>query len=170
LGDFPPDPDVVTYSGEGLLVMPRDPDPKSQYMKDLAFYSGNGTAFVHDEVSSNYSLCPVTSQIKINLQDWTVTTYGPDGTLKDRGGDDLFIYYEDPGMNGTTCIARSMDHGNGTYSLEFKNSPYVDPNATMAEKGRLTVWLEYTCDVGKIMRPFKDSWATKAIRKMFWFG
>jgi hypothetical protein len=108
LGDFPPDPDVVTYSGEGLLVMPRDPDPKSQYMKDLAFYYGNGTAFVHDEVSSNYSLCPVTSQIKINLQDWTVTTYGPDGTLKDRGGDDLFIYDEDPGIGGFD-LYRSLD-------------------------------------------------------------
>jgi hypothetical protein len=168
LGDFPPDPDVVTYSGEGLLVMPRDPDPKSQYMKDLAFYYGNGTAFVHDEVSSNYSLCPVTSQIKINLQDWTVTTYGPDGTVKDRGGDDLFIYYEDPGIGGFACIARSTDHGNGTYSLEFKNSPYFDPNSTMAEKGRLTVWLEYTCDVGKIMRPFKDSWATNGATLTKW--
>jgi hypothetical protein len=61
-----------------------------------------------------------------------------------------------------------MDHGNGTYSLEFKNSPYVDPNATMAEKGRLTVWLEYTCDVGKIMRPFKDSWATNGATLTKW--
>ena len=157
---IPPYTEIVTYKGEGLLVLPQEPDMKSQYMMDLAFSYQNGTYFPHDAISSNVSGCPPTSQVKVNVQDWSLTTYAQDGTLKQRGGDQLFIYYEDPSIKETTCVARPTDHGNGTYSLEFTKSPSLNTNTTLGAKGRLIVWLEYSCGVGKIMRPFKDHWGT----------
>jgi hypothetical protein len=149
--------------------MPPKPDPKSVYTMKKAFADDNETfPFPHDDVSRNASLCPPTSQVQINLQDWTFQTYGPDGTKKTIGGDELYIYYEDGDgiasntdqRTTATCTSLTIDHGNGTYSLNFTTHPYLNASIPLKESGKLQIWLEYSCGIGSIMRPFKDSWKT----------
>ena len=76
--EFPPDPDAVLYSEiehqNGLLTIPRLPDPKSHFMRNFALSYHNGTEFQHDSYSTNYSSCPITSQIIMNVQNWTFQT------------------------------------------------------------------------------------------------
>jgi hypothetical protein len=164
----PPPPEIAVPSKD-ILLMPPKPDPKSVYMMNKAFADDNETfPFPHDAVSRNASLCPPTSQIQINLQDWTFQTYAPDGTKKTIGGDELYIYYEDGDGNAShtdqrttaTCISLTTDRGDGTYSLNFTTHPYLNASIPLKETGRLQIWLEYSCGVGSIMRPFKDSWKT----------
>jgi hypothetical protein len=152
----------------GILIMPESPDFQPTQMMMRAFNSSNGT-FVHDDISKNVSECPTTNQIRLSLQDWTLEAYTFHGEAKSVGGDDYFVYYVDPEFEKATFIARSTDLGNGTYSLNFTNSPFVNMTwASFADQGTLHVWLEYTCGAGRILRPFKDAWNTNGAVNVHW--
>jgi len=155
---------------ENVLLIPLDPDTLPNEMMNMAFDSKDAnSSFVHDEISRAVSQCPPTGKLKLNLKDWSFTTWSLSGTQKFVGGDDFFVYYVDPVVNMSTFIARTTDHENGTYSLSFTASPFVNSSTpSFSEKGTLVVWLEYTCGAGRILRPFKDTWRTIGAVNVNW--
>jgi hypothetical protein len=174
-GDFlPPDVDAVVYSeiehSNGLVVIPKLPDPKSQFMRKFALSNPNGTEFQHDSYSINYSTCPITSQIIVNVHNWTFQTLDEHGHVKTIGGDEWFIYYQDIEISQTTCVAHITDHNDGQYSLQFTSSPYLNTSIPLKETGTLIFWLEYSCSVGSILRPFKDTWRTNGALLTKWIA
>jgi hypothetical protein len=152
------------------LTIPRIPDPKPQFMRNFALSFPNGTDFQHDSYSSNYSSCPITSQIILNVTNWTFQTLDENGKFKTRGGDEWFIFYEDQDLQRTTCVAHITDHEDGQYSLKFTASPYLNTSIPLNEKGKLIIWLEYSCGVGAILRPFKDTWRTNGAILTKWIA
>ena len=123
---------------------------------------------------SRFAQCPITSQVQISVQNndndesstvWLLQSRDNQGSPKAVGGDEYYITWTNenavPDANNithATLVARAQDQNDGTYILDFATSP-MDPNpSNMTGMGRLTVHFEYTCGVGRIGQPMKDTW------------
>lgn len=150
-----------------LVMIPSDPDLtcKSKVLSAIE----NVMPFNE----SRFVTCPITSQVQIIVPNqnettskWILQSLDEDGNPKSVGGDEYYITWTDdtavpdPKINMThaTLIARALDQSDGTYILDFATSP-MDPNPeSISESGRLTVHFEYTCGVGRMGDPTKDTW------------
>ena len=121
---------------------------------------------------SRFATCPITCQLQITeSQDgtWLLRTYDEKGQRKTVGGDEFYIQFThadaptDPNANIThaTAIARAHDLRNGIYQLSFVTSPLLEVSLSeLANVGRLTIHMEYTCGVGFMGQPTKNEWHT----------
>ena len=122
---------------------------------------------------SQFAKCPITSQVKIIVPSqnetsskWILQSLDEHGNPKSVGGDEYYITWTDntavpdPKFNIThaTLIARAWDQNDGSYVLDFATSP-MNPNPdSISESGLLTVHFVYTCGVGRMGQPTKDTW------------
>jgi hypothetical protein len=138
-------------------------------------------------VLSPLASCNATAQVRIAFAEpkWTLTTFDMHGNIKHVGGDEFYIvYYRDVDQatairnadsnnppNEPTAVAFCHDHGDGNYTLDFSTTP-MNPNATIQpsnkeEKeeeeisGSLVVYFDYTCNIGRVPRPWKRLWKNR---------
>jgi hypothetical protein len=113
--------------------------------------------------------CSATSQIRI-LQYFNdsvkLASLDRKGNIKTIGGDEYLVTYTDASSKSTTLVAFVHDNGEGTYSLDFSSIPMNKVN--ISGYGNLTVHLQYTCGIGAMGQPLKDSWATGATCGTSW--
>ena len=111
--------------------------------------------------------CPMTAQVSLDTSVWVLRTYDIKGQPKKVGGDEYYISYRHS-LAADTIIAASntTDHGNGTYSLQFTTSPWLQAAGpgTLPERGVLIIWLEYSCGVSAMERPLRNGLASWALR------
>jgi hypothetical protein len=116
---------------------------------------------------------------------WKLVTFSFGGLDKNMGGDEFYAVYVGPNdisdrlpENATslpTAVARLTDTDDGTYNLHFVAAPRfgVPTNATMLAAalgaasdnggeagGKLYIVLQYTCRMGSLPQPAKDSWSS----------
>ncbi len=116
---------------------------------------------------------------------WTIQTYDQNGSKKTVGGDEVYIefHHDEHNIHDKNIIGKDLkypiaaaeveDMGNGKYELEFVSTP-----VTMEKKdtmnflnshnengivmlpggGKLTIHFVFTCGIGQIPPPLKDSW------------
>jgi hypothetical protein len=95
---------------------------------------------------------------------WFLESLDPQGKLKFVGGDEFYIEFRSHDKlesKHPTAVAVFDDLQDGTYDLEFyrtfmKDEPVV-VNETMKD-GMLGIWLQYTCGIGRMAPPSKDSY------------
>lgn len=117
---------------------------------------------------------------------WKLLTFSLGGEEKRMGGDEFYVVYVGPNdhkkrspKNATsspTAVARVTDREDGTYDLQFVAAPSLgiptDPtmlrgvltgaarsSSSSAEAGKLYIILQYTCDMGSLPQPEKESWS-----------
>jgi hypothetical protein len=85
---------------------------------------------------------------------------------KTVGGDEFLVTYTDASSKRTALGAFVHDNGEGTYSLDFSTIP-MNP-VKISGYGNLTVHLQYTCGIGAMGQPLKDTWVTGATCGTSW--
>jgi hypothetical protein len=162
--------DVGTDSSDSLLLLvPPEPDPSCKH-KVLAAIEN-----VVPLNESRFVRCPVTSQVQIstpkNEQDessssWILQSLDEYGNPKSEGGDEYYITWTDENavpdvksnITHATLVARALDQKDGSYVLDFVTSPMNPSPKFTTGIGRLTVHFEYSCGVGRMGQPMKNSW------------
>ena len=151
---------MLSIPSKEVVLLPDSPDPRlviKQY-QILRQDSGDGNIT---------TTCPFTSQVRILQKDngqWFLESLDPRGKLKSVGGDEFYIEFRSHDKlesKHPTAVAVFDDLQDGTYALEFyrtfmKDEP-VMMNETMKD-GMLGIWLQYTCGIGRMAPPSKDSY------------
>jgi len=130
------------------------------------------------------SRCSVTSQMKITRHEdaededansgyWMLHTFGPDGLPKQVGGDEFYItFYKAGKRSDPMAIADIRDLNNGTYRLNFVQSPtsanVVSGGNNKTAVGLLEVILEQTCGIGSLPPPLKQNWSVSGAINQFY--
>jgi len=137
------------------ILLPNDPDPEPQAkLFNLASL---------DPTPIDTS-CRATSQLELinNNENWILQSRDLSGNRKSVGGDEMYVTYADDGfasITNSTATAYVNDIGDGTYELNFVGTRQILPtNMSYAGKGTLTIFMQYTCDIGKIWPPGKEKW------------
>jgi hypothetical protein len=117
--------------------------------------------------------CNPTSQIRVLIYNDSssviLETYDEFGTKKTEGGDELYVVYRDYASDSSsksTHVAFVEDRNDGTYELVFSTTPlHRSPRTgnltvTGALMGSMTIHVEFTCGIGYMHAPFKDTWFT----------
>ena len=151
------------------LLIPPEPDPSCQQKVHAAIEN------VVPLNESRFLRCPVTSQVQITVpnkeQDelssvWILQSLDEYGNPKTQGGDEYYITWTDENavpdaktnITHAALVARALDQKDGSYVLDFVTSP-MNPNPTFTTgRGRLIIHFEYTCGVGRMGQPMKNSW------------
>jgi hypothetical protein len=108
---------------------------------------------------SPLAICSATSQVRIVQHldgSWTLMSVDKKGRNKKIGGDEYYVTYQDASSSSLTLVAFDHDNGDGTYNLDFWTTP-LNP-VTITGRGKLTVYLQYSCGIGAMGRPLKDEW------------
>ena len=148
-----------TSSPEELrILIPDSPDPepwkKLKHLKTI------------DPTPFN-KLCSATSQLELIIpkdtnKDWMIQTRDIRGNVKKIGGDEMYITYLDDNFEthlDATATAYVTDKEDGTYELNFVGTRQKLPeDVVFGQKGKLTIHMQYTCDIGKIWPPGKQKW------------
>ncbi|KAL3936861.1 MAG: hypothetical protein SGBAC_007910 [Bacillariaceae sp.] len=132
--------------------------------------SSDGTKNVAKE------LCPFpTSQVKIvsRCPHWILQAFDVNGNPKTVGGDEFYVTYHDRPLDTTNVTSRSpasttiaiaiaklQDLSNGTYVLNFIQSPF-SPQwrlGHLLRNGTIAVTFQYTCGLGSWNPPAKERW------------
>ena len=148
-----------------VLLLPDSPDPRpAQTLYEVPNEDSRDNYFSSKNLSTT---CPVTSQVRILQKgngQWFLESLDPQGNLKSVGGDEFYIEFRSHDAlesKHPTAVAVVKDLQDGTYALDFYRSLMKD-ESIMAKKtiknGMLRVWLQYTCDIGRMAPPSKDSW------------
>lgn len=174
----PPEPILVPPSGEV------DPIPYQRVLSALP--PGSSEEQLQAVLPFENKHCSMTAQIQITrLEDdrfWLLTTFGQDGSPKQVGGDDYYVFFYEDGQprNNPLAIANITDLHNGTYHLTFHASPTAPcdryDNLTTTSKnsntsvvvGTLEVILEQTCGVGNLPPPIKQDWVVSGAVNQFY--
>jgi len=144
------------------VLLPKDgPDPEPQLkLRQLKKV---------DPTPIDFS-CRATSRVELIIptgpnsgkQNWVLQSLDISGNRKKVGGDEYYMSFVDEGFasyTDSTATAYTTDLGDGSYSLDFVGTREKLPaNVTYSGKGRLTIFLQYTCDIGKIWPPGKEKW------------
>jgi hypothetical protein len=111
--------------------------------------------------------CSITSQIRILRQNtqWLLQSIDSQGKDKSVGGDEYYVSYSDNVEYNSkstephaTAVAFITDSQDGTYLLDFVTTP-MNPNpGNLTGSGILTVYFQYSCGIGRMYQPLKDSW------------
>jgi hypothetical protein len=150
---------------------------------------------------SPFYVCQTTSRVQI-LQEtingtntWLIQSLNDAGNEKRVGGDEYYITLHtyksvqeakrDLGESfdienlAPLAVARTVDHGNGRYTLDFYTLPtpdkkdvdlsiLYDRGASTDPVGYLTIILQYTCGVGAMPTNYKGSWRSGgAVRTIY---
>jgi hypothetical protein len=111
--------------------------------------------------------CAITTQVRILRQNsqWLVQSINAQGKDKRVGGDEFYITYSDNveyNSNNTephaTAVALITDSQDGTYLLDFVTTPMNPKPGNLTGAGVLTVHFQYSCGIGRMYQPLKDSW------------
>lgn len=111
--------------------------------------------------------CRATSQLELIIpkdgkKNWMVQSLDISGNKKKIGGDEYYMTFVDDSfasVTNYTATAYATDLGDGTYSLNFVGTRKELPaDVAFSGKGILTIFLQYTCDIGKIWPPGKEKW------------
>jgi len=74
----------------------------------------------------------------------------------------MYVTYADDSfasITNSTATAYVNDRGDGTYELNFVGTRQELPeDMSYTGKGTLTIFMQYTCDIGKIWPPGKEKW------------
>jgi hypothetical protein len=152
-------------SGLGLpsLLLPNDTDAiiERRVMEQLV----NFTTLGENNPLRN---CAITTQVRILRQNsqWLLQSINAQGKDKRVGGDEFYITYSDNveyNSNSTephaTAVALITDSQDGTYLLDFVTTPMNPKPANLTGAGVLTVHFQYSCGIGRMYQPLKDSWS-----------
>jgi hypothetical protein len=127
---------------------------------------------------------------------WKLVSRDRMGNVKTVGGDEYYVTYTDVSSQSgkATLVAINHDNGDGTYDLNFSTTPMNSvgrPNTTAKISeyayygpvvhprntnilgcgygyGNVTVHLEYTCGVGAMGQPLKDTWQSGGAIGVSW--
>jgi hypothetical protein len=146
-----------------FLLLPNSTDATAErkVMEQLV----NATAL--EEHNNPLHNCAITTQVRIlqlNSQ-WLLQSIDAQGNNKGVGGDEFYITYTDNfEYNNNSSEARAAavalvtDRQDGTYLLDFVTTP-MNPNpGNLTGAGILTVYFQYSCGIGRMYQPLKDSW------------
>lgn len=107
--------------------------------------------------------CNVTAQAQIcvtSTGEWRLQSLDSQGQPKTIGGDEYYLTFH--GSDNSTnplSIAQVTDLENGSYHLDFVQSPrIIDKPSPEKKKGILQVHFEFTCGIGRMAPPSKESW------------
>ena len=147
-----------------LMFLPETPDGSIE--KHL-----NG--MIPDLGASPLNGCRVTSQVKITLDlkqsnKWMLQSLDSEGTPKAIGGDEFYIAFKNKGDLSDnihpSAVGKTFDRQDGTYEIDFISPPLALPVAPEYDQrlkesgGNLTIHLQYSCGIGFMAPPAKDSW------------
>ena len=122
--------------------------------------------------------CPITRQVRIIPNDkcshWILQTYDEYRRPKTQGGDEFYVTYTAGSdaydatgfanhQHHPHAIAQITDLQNGSYKLKFIENPlYHRKNRIFLQgkNGTLTVIFQYTCGIGQLDPPTKNTWST----------
>jgi len=125
--------------------------------------------------------CESTSQIQMNFKQLheqegsslVIQSLNKDGLVKIEGGDEYYIEYFSTGSNSADAIGYVKDLGDGSYKVDFMQPLLRKKNGTdqadnILPGGKITVILQYTCGIGKLMPPSKKKWSTSGAINRKW--
>jgi hypothetical protein len=113
---------------------------------------------------------PVTCQIEVQITklssdiQWRLQTFDGRGCAKNVGGDEFYITFHTSrhciaGNHRPIATAVTTDLDNGQYILQFVSSPMNQSIADLLKKPTfLSVHFQYSCHIGHLSPPIKDSW------------
>jgi hypothetical protein len=120
-----------------------------------------------DEENNPLHNCSVTTQVGIFRLDsqWLLQSIDAQGNDKGVGGDEFYITFTDnvernsnSSERKATAVALITDRQDGTYLLDFVTTPMNPKPGNLTGAGILTVHFQYSCGIGRIYQPLKDSW------------
>jgi hypothetical protein len=146
-----------------FLLLPNSTDATAErrVLKQL----GNVTTL--GEENNPLHNCSITSQVGILRLDsqWLLQSIDAQGNDKGVGGDEFYITYTDNvehNSNSTkpkaTSVALITDRHDGTYLLDFVTTPMNPKPGNLTGTGILTVHFQYSCGIGRMYQPLKNSW------------
>jgi len=149
----------ISYEEKIKVLLPEDGPDKFPEEKLNSLYEKDS--------SPVDSLCSPTSQVEISLEKysntWKLQSLDVNGAKKTVGGDEFYVTYSDDSyasLPHPTAVAYVTDMKDGSYDLYFVGTRMEMPDDDLVGAGNLTVWLEYTCNVGKIWPPGKQKWGS----------
>ena len=130
---------------------------------------------IPDHSESPFRDCPATAQVKLTVDShdnrkWMLQTLDQEGNPKGIGGDEFYVSFRDHRNRDVSpeermhpsAVANILDRHDGTYELEFVAPPLtsLDPQSrrNAGGGGNLTIHFQYTCGIGYMAPPSKDSW------------
>ena len=146
-----------------FLLLPNNTDAAAErrVLKQLVDVSSS------EEDSNPLFNCTITTQARILRQNsqWLLQSIDAQGKGKAVGGDEFYITYTDNfELNSSitqpkaTAVALITDRQDGTYLLEFVTTPMNPKPGNLTGAGILKVHFQYSCGIGRIYQPLKDSW------------
>lgn len=162
---------VVLDDSTAYLFPDGSPDPYPRQLLEKAWTFHNKTTgnvkVVEDSLTSLIQrVCSVTSQIKLYAQNdtWLLQSLDESGTPKTIGGDEYYITYTEE--SGLRSVAFIEDCANGLYRLQFTEAPL---NARPSNgSGTVDIYLEWSCGLGLVQPPLKDTWFTGGMINAHW--
>mmetsp|Transcript_25125 Transcript_25125/g.28737 ORF Transcript_25125/g.28737 Transcript_25125/m.28737 type:complete len:561 (+) Transcript_25125:93-1775(+) len=154
-----------------LYIVPKEPDLSiGQWLHSVIHNEKNKNEESVDEYNPLLT-CSPTSQIQISVSvnddpdsKWIIESVDEDGKKKSIGGDEFFVTYTDQNNNRknnmATAVAVVKDNLDGTYELDFLSTGMGNPIplANITGNGSLEIKMLFTCGIGRMTRPTKDSW------------
>ena len=160
-------------------------DSWSETVLGFASNSSSTTASViNNETLEHCALVrvPPTTQVRLSVVNetsstssssssrWSLQALDSHGQPKHVGGDDFYVTYTAAGDENVTAAALIKDNEDGTYDLDFFTPPMRQQQQPVsaahdlfqseAQGGRLNIYHEYTCGIGKLPPPEKETWRT----------
>jgi hypothetical protein len=146
-----------------FLFLPNNSDTtaENRVLKQLVNVSTS------EEDSNPLYKCAITTQVRILRQNtqWLLQSIDAQGKDKGVGGDEFYITYTDNferNRNSTkskaTAVALITDSQDGTYLLDFVTTPMNPTPGNLTGDGVMTVYFQYSCGIGRMYQPLKDSW------------
>ena len=120
-----------------------------------------------DEENNPLHNCSITTQVRILRLDsqWLLQSIDAKGKDKGVGGDEFYITYTDDFERNSgiiepkaTAVALITDREDGTYLLDFVTTPMNPKPGNLTGAGILTMYYQYSCGIGRMYQPIKDSW------------
>jgi hypothetical protein len=116
--------------------------------------------------------CTITTQVRVLRHNaaWLMQSIDALGNDKGVGGDEYYVTYSDnvernssetttgSGARRTIAVALITDRQDGTYLLDFVTTPMNPKPGNLTGAGILTVHFQYSCGMGRMYQPLKDSW------------
>ena len=131
---------------------------------------------IRNDDDASYYAQNLTCQVQIDMSCWMLTSFNHKERPKTMGGDEYYIAFTSSSSppshrpaNSYTAVARIHDCRNGTYQLDFVQTPAStttnnnDDDNHHSDKdtcqgGILTVFFQYSMGIGQMPPPTKQSW------------
>ena len=106
---------------------------------------------------------------------WILYSRSRNGIAKSVGGDEYYVIYTDEAhesLGTPTAVARVVhDSADGKYQLNFSSLSFIDDRlrtTPMNGTGRVDIYLEWSCGLGMLHPPLKESWYTGGMTNAYW--